>query len=155
MPFSQVERQMALEIYRDRGATAAAAEIGCSRQTVYEWIADELSDNSEKTEAEVAHQDRYRRYLRSHLTRRLLYSAVRFVDRCHEPYTYTLSDGETVEVSEPPGAEVRQLMTAAGIAIDKLRLELGETTARTEHISMDLVDSEIMRLRDELAAHDS
>lgn len=148
--YTDIERQMALDIYHAQGATAASRQIGCSRQTIYDWLADELStDNNmakEKAERRV--------YMREVMRHRLLTTALRLVDRVHEPWTYIDKEGVSHEVSEPPGREARELMVAAGIAIDKFRLEIGEATGRTEQIPTATIEAEIERLESRLAVND-
>lgn len=147
--YTDVERQMALDIYRARGATAAAKEIGCARQTIYDWLGEELSDDESDLKTRAERHTVYRLLVRD----RLIRLALRLTDRCTEPYVLYDKDGNPVELEEPPGYEVQKLMTAAGIAIDKYRLEMGESTGRTESITVGVLEAELARLEAGLGAN--
>lgn len=145
---------MALDMYRSQGASAAAKATGCSRQSIYQWLADSLSsDNSDpsiKASEAVARNVVMREYMRE----RLLYAAMRFVDRAVEPFSWVTPKGNTVELEEPPGFEVDKLMRAAQSAIMLLRLEMGEVTGRTETLTIGVIESEVQRLEARLAVND-
>lgn len=147
--YTDTERQMALDIYRTQGASAAAKAIGCSRQTVYDWLADSLSTDTDKQKALEEAVTR-RSVLREHARTRLVYTYLRLIDRCSEQVKIITKDGIELELPEPPADAVQKLATAAAILIDKLRLEMGESTGRTEHVSLGLVESEIQKLEAEL-----
>jgi len=151
MAFTDVERQMALDIYRDRGATAAAKEIGCSRQTIYDWLADDVSTDESDLKRRAERADVMRGILRD----RLLRVAVRLVDRCSEPFVWYDKHGNAHAADEPPGAEVQRLMTAAAIAVDKYRLEMGEHTDRQSNLSVAPIDLELERIIAEHARQQS
>jgi hypothetical protein len=52
------------------------------------------------------------------------------------------------------GRDAQGWMTAGAIALDKVRLELGEVTDRTEHRTTDQVTAEVERLAEQLATND-
>lgn len=151
--YTDTERQMALDIYRTQGATAAAKAIGCSRQTVYDWLADSLSTDTEKEKRKEEAIAR-RVVLREHARSRLVYTYLRLIDRCTESVKIITKDGIELELPEPPADAVQKLALAAAILMDKLRLELGEATGRTESWSMANLDAEAQRLEALLAAND-
>lgn len=140
---------MALDIYRTQGATAAALAIGCSRQTVYDWLADSLSTDTEK-ERQIAEAVARRTILREHARTRMVYTYLRLIDRCTESMKIVTKDGVEMELAEPTAEATQKFATAAAIFIDKLRLEMGESTGRTEHVSLGLVEAEIQKLEAEL-----
>lgn len=148
--FTEAEKEMALDLYRTQGATAASKATGCSRQSIYQWLAESLStdetDPSIKAQEAVARNVVMREYMRE----RLLYAAMRFVDRAVEPFSWVTNKGNTVELEEPPGFEVDKLMRAAQSAIMLLRLEMGESTGRTETVTLGFIESEVVRLEAEL-----
>lgn len=148
--YTEIERQMALDIYRDRGATAAAKEIGCSRQAIYDWIGDEASTDTSDLKQKAERDAIYRGLLRT----RLIRTALRLVDRCTEPFVVYDKDGHPHELDEPPGFEVQKMMTAVAIALDKYRLEMGESTERTEKVTIGTLESELEQLNKELADND-
>lgn len=148
MPYTDIEREMALDIYRTQGATAAAKATGCSRQTIYQWLTDAVSsdDSGQKVKESQARQSVMREYLRE----RLLYNALRLSDRVTEPFTFITQKGTVVELEEVPGFEALKLTTAAAVALDKYRLEMGESTGRTENVTLGLVEANIQRLEAEM-----
>lgn len=146
--YTELERQMAIDIYRDRGATAAAKEIGCSRQAIYDWLGEEMSTDDSDLKERAERHTVYRGLLRD----RLIRTALRLVDRCTEPFVAYDKEGMPHELEEPPGFEVQKMMTAAGIALDKYRLEMGESTGRTESITIGALEAELTRLNAELGA---
>lgn len=150
--FTQLEKEMALEIYRARGATAAAKETGCSRQAIYDWIAEALSTDTTKGAEEAAAVEAKTLFLRAHLRHRLIYAAVRYVDRALEPMTVHVGkEGVPVELSEPTPEAAQKFLTTAAIALDKFRLESGESTSRIYHDGADDVDRSIRQLEAELS----
>lgn len=148
--YTDAERQMALDIYRTRGATAAANAIGCARQTVYQWLADELSDDTEGQK--LKESETRQTVMRSYLRERLLYNAIRLNDRVAEGFTFITKDGNVIELDEVPGFEALKLITASAVALDKYRLERGESTGRTESVTITLgmVEAEIARREAEM-----
>lgn len=135
---------MALDIYRAQGATAAAKATGCSRQTIYDWLADGLSTDTDKQKAALEASTR-RDVLREHARTRMVYTYLRIIDRCTEETKIITKDGNEIVLPEPPADSVQKLATAAAILIDKLRLELGESTSRTESLDASRVDIELAR----------
>lgn len=147
--YTDTERQMALDIYRTQGASAASKAIGCSRQTVYDWLADSLSTDTDKQKAQEDAISR-RIVLREHARTRMVYTYLRLIDRCTESMKIITKEGVELELAEPSAESAQKFATAAAILIDKLRLEMGESTGRTEHVSLGLVEAEIQKLEAEL-----
>lgn len=80
----------------------------------------------------------------------MVYTYLRLIDRCSEQVKVITKDGVEIDLPEPPADAVQKLATAAAILIDKLRLELGESTGRTESVTLGFVESEIQKLEAEL-----
>lgn len=139
---------MALDIYRTQGATAASQAIGCSRQTVYDWLADSLSTDTLKKEAAEEALAR-QAVLRVHAQNRILYTYLRLIDRCTESMKIITKDGVEMELAEPTAEASQKFATAAAILIDKFRLEMGESTSRTETLDASRVDLELARTVEE------
>jgi len=70
--------------------------------------------------------------MRQELRVGLLEQALRILDRMKEPHTTYVKDFGKVEHDEAPAGDLRAYAIALGIIIDKMRLESGESTGRTE-----------------------
>lgn len=129
--YTAKQKTRALELLETESVWAAVNEIGCSHVTVYRWHADHvrtLTKTPEDEEAENAIQS----VMRTRLRRRLLETAMSHVDRSDSAKT---------------AREAKDYMTAAAIAVDKYRLEMGEHTERTSHLGA--IDLEMERVMDE------
>lgn len=148
MNYTETEREMALDIYRTQGATAAAQAIGCSRQTIYDWLADSLSTDALKKEAAEEALTR-QAVLRVHAQNRLLFTYLRLIDRCTEETKIITKEGKELTLPEPSAEATQKLATAAAILIDKFRLEMGEATSRSELTDASKIDLELARTVEE------
>lgn len=151
MSFTQAEKDMALDMYRSQGASAAAKATGCSRQSIYQWLADSLSVDNSDPSIKAAEVIAKNTVMREYMRERLLYAAMRFVDRAVEPFSWVTPKGNTVELEEPPGFEVDKLMRAAQSALMLYRLEMGEATSRTITEGADDIDRSVVQLVAEMA----
>ena len=86
---------------------------------------------------------------RAQLMVRLLVEIEYLFDRIHEPhYDFRGRDNGRVEFESAPDGAVRNYVVSAAVLIDKLRLEEGKTTTRTESVSVDAAEQ---RLREFIA----
>ncbi|MDJ0924796.1 MAG: helix-turn-helix domain-containing protein [Acidimicrobiia bacterium] len=156
--YTNEERAAALQLYREHGATHAARTIGCSRQQVYRWLREEMSRHTPPQKGEIEAEQRYQQALRMYGRRRWLEVSIRMLDRTlEEAKDFRGPDLTPVTWDEPPGREAQSLVTTAAIAWDKYRLEMGESTFRTERAEGG-IDRELRKTIDEwrrqLGSHD-
>lgn len=142
MPYTDEQKQHAIDLYVQHGADHAAEQIGCSRQSVYNWLGlDSVKD--EKRAEVVARHTRKREALRE----LLLDKAADLILRMDEPhYDYRGKDVERVDFDKATSGDVKNYATGAAILIDKYRLEMGESTARTHVEGSDDIDRSVSQL---------
>lgn len=85
------------------------------------------------------------------LKQKLLDRAHDLADRMGATYSIVTRDGEIIEINRPPARETKDFAIALGIVVDKMRLEMGEATSKTETVQRDQVDDELQKLAMELA----
>lgn len=129
--YTDEQKARALELLETESVWAAVSEIGCHHTQVYRWHAQHVRTLEKTDESEAAEQLELKA-LRSRTQRRLLEVAAAHIDRSDSAW----------------GArDAKDYMTAAAIALDKYRLEMGEHTERSSHLSP--VDLELGRVIDE------
>jgi transposase-like protein len=130
--YTKADKEKAVALYLEHGAGHAAAELGCDRTTIYAWLGSHnvgtKTTDERRAETEARHTAR-REALREVLADKALALACAL---------------------DPSDPNLRNIATAMGITIDKLRLELGESTGRQEHVGLSAVDIELQRALDEL-----
>lgn len=131
MPYTAEQKARALELLETESVWAAVNEIGCTHVSVYRWHAEHVRSLKQTEEETQAEQDQLKA-MRSRVQRRLLEVAAAHVDRSDSAYS---------------AKDAKDYMTAAAIALDKYRLEMGEHTERASHLSP--LDLELRRVIDE------
>jgi len=124
------------EAVAEQGATIAAATIGCHRSMIYKWVRAAVSTDIVKTPAELAEEAAYQHRLRTSLRLRMLNHGHELMDRINEPHIdFKVTKEGVVQVEYPTArsGDVKNYVTSVAIMIDKYRLEMGESTDRTEH----------------------
>jgi transposase-like protein len=142
MVYTDEQKAEAVRLYVEVGASAAAREIGCSRDTVYEWLAlypTSVGDEKEKErrEARVLAREAKREAARDAMLDAWFAGAVTAAGIA----------------SDPKQARAYQsLSIGAATFQDKFRLEMGEHTDRTQVVTLGLIEREVERLEAELGA---
>lgn len=135
--YTKADKEKAVALYLEHGAGHAAAQIGCDRTTIYAWLGSHnvgtKTSDERRQETEARHTAR-REALREVLADKALQLACAL---------------------NPQDPNLRNIATAMGITIDKLRLELGESTGRQEHVGLSAHDIEMMRLMEEFERRDA
>ena len=134
MKYTDKQRQQALTLYTEHGATHAANETGISRRSILRWANEACLSQAraEKTEAARAMLALRHNQLREELRVRLLEKALDALDRMDEKHIdYKGKDAHQVSWEVAPSGAFKDYATGAAILIDKYRLEMGETTSRT------------------------
>jgi transposase-like protein len=133
--YSDEEKAKALELLRDVSLSyyEVRDKTGVPVGTLHSWArANDIERRSDPKQTRAATERRIERLAakREALTEKMFDVADLFVDKASD-----LAEG-VVEVREgvfiSGGRDARELMTAAAIAIDKGRLELGEATSVNE-----------------------
>lgn len=134
--YPQELRDYVIEVYRQVGPAEATRQTGVCRQTIHRWA----NDAGVKTEAASAdsmtHAREMLHLVRERIRTKLNERTEEFLDR--------LAD-------ETDPRCCRDLAWCVGVLYDKVRLEAGEATGRTEVVTIDAIDREIARLEAELA----
>ena len=143
-----------LAVYAADGPHAAARQFGIPRSTVQRWAKaagiETSSAAKSTTEAARAKLESMRAELRVETAE----TCLAMLRRLREPYEdVRMVNDKPVKVTldRPLAKETRDLTWAAAVLFDKVRLEAGEPTERTESITTDQIDREIARLEHELA----
>ena len=87
---------------------------------------------------------------REAIREQMLDKALDLLARIDEPHIdYRGKDIVEVRWEKAPSGDVQRYVTSVGILIDKYRLEMGETTGRTESIGLSPIDLEFQKVLDE------
>lgn len=126
-PYTDDERTHAVDLYLQHGLAETHHRTGISRPTLRRWLIDaghdpaEITERAnEKTRAATATATVAMEARRVKLRAKLITAAEHAVDQVTDA-----ADGN----------QAKGWAVAAGIVIDKLRLEVGEATDRTEHVT--------------------
>jgi transposase-like protein len=141
-----------LETYVKDGPAVAAREFEMPLRTVKYWAHQQgVCTEAASKETTVAANEALR-LRRAGLREKMLQRADQMLERMGEKYRTVAKDGTVVEYDAPPASVCKDLALTLAILVDKLRLEEGEATERTETLTIDVLDREIARLEAEVAA---
>lgn len=136
--WSEEVKAQALELLTDPARTfyEVRAETGVPVGTLHGWATQAGLERSDDQTKEASD----RRRLRLSSKREVI--AEEFLDRAEDlmgrmdlPHVVGYNDGEAIVLPYGASADCKNYMTAAAIAFDKFRLEMGEATSRTEDIT--------------------
>lgn len=147
--YTDEQKAEALALYVEAGPTAVAVQLGIPKQTVQQWArADGLRTVRNERTAEAVEAARVDRELtRERLRDAMLAKALDLIDRMDDEHIdFRGKDAKRVTFPKPSPSGCQSYATAAAILLDKVRLELGEVTGRTEVRSTDQLDAEIEQL---------
>lgn len=142
--YTDAQKAEAVALTLEHGPTEAGAKLGIPKSTCAQWLTPEqkaemaarsVSKTRAATAAHALSLERKRAELRG-----LFADAARH----HVERSLVTDDGK----------DAQHWMTAGAIGLDKLRLELGEATDRTEHRTVDQVTAEVERLAAEMTRVD-
>ena len=143
----------ALALYVEVGPTEAARRTGIPKGTINRWAkaaGATTEAHSAQTQAATEAAAARAAQLREDLRVKMLEKAHDALCRMDEPHRDYRNGGEIVHDRAPSGAMKDYAMTTA-ILLDKYRLEVGESTSRSEVHSVSDLDREIRGLMDDLA----
>ena len=161
MGYSEADRQKAVDLYIEAGAAEAARQIGCDPRTVRRWAKDAgvsadrdqvLTEGGER----LAKQNEYNReQVRDLLLSKTMDLLLR-IDEEHIEYKAAGSTMHTLRYETATSGDVRNYASAVKDLLNLYRLEMGESTSRSELVGD--VDRELgVRLKEwerQLAAND-
>lgn len=141
MIYTDEQKTEAVRLYVEVGASEASRLIGCSRDSVYEWLALHPTSVGDLKEKE-------RRAARV-LMREAKREAAR--DAMLDAWMIGAATAASI-ASDPSQARAYQLLsTGVGTFEDKYRLEMGEATNRTITEGADDIDRSVTQLVAEMA----
>lgn len=149
MRYTAEQKAKGLKLYETEGPTAAARQIGCSPRTIRDWaktagVSKARSKNLEAAASMFAAE-------RAAVRVKLMSKIGDMLDRMDQPhYDYRGKNVEKVTWETATSGDVKNYAISFGVLLDKLRLELGEATGRTETVDLaaaeSRIDQEIARL---------
>lgn len=144
MPYTLAEKEHALDIYRREGANVAAREIGCSRQTIYQWLEESESDDTDiqkKKETRAASAERVSN----------AWSDFRAQEALAAGAAANRMRREALEASTERNANLlKARVVAYGIFIDKAELLSGQATQRIQVWAESEIDRDLREAMSEL-----
>lgn len=149
--YSAEEKQRALDIYVERGLSAAWRETGIPKPTVASWARRENLQTfaSENQQAAIDAHSQQAEVMRARIRVTLLEKVEDLLSRMDaEHIDFKGKDADAVTYPIAPASAVQNYATSVGILIDKYRLEAGEATTRDEHRDITHDDHERDALRD-------
>ena len=136
--YSDTQKAEAVELYTEHGTAKAAEATGINRRSIIRWakaagvVAQDRIEKTQQAREVLASENTERR---EEIRSLLLDAQVRHL-------------GQAIEADK--GRDAQSWMIAAGIGVDKFRLEMGEATGRTETVDLAAaeatIDQEVARL---------
>lgn len=133
--YTDEQKAEAIALYVEEGPTAVEMLLGIPKQTVHMWATKEgvrtvrTTKATAATEAIAADRLLHREQLRSELIAKALDMLNRMDD---EHIDYRGKDCTRVSFPKAPADACKSYAMSAAILLDKFRLEMGETTGRSE-----------------------
>ncbi len=150
--YTEAEKGEACLIYVEHGPQEVKRRLGIPPSTVMRW-ADKRklrTIRNEKTLAAVEALEVDAQARRGRLRQQLLNKALDALERMDQEHKdFRGKDASEVSWDKAPSSAMKDYAMTAAILIDKLRLEEGSATARTEHVDP---QQRAMEVLDQLAA---
>ncbi len=150
--YTEAEKDEACLIYVEQGPTEVYRRLGIPPTTVVSWAQARglRTMRNEKTRARTEAREVDAGERRSLLRQKLLDKALDALERMDEAHKdFRGKDAAEVSWDKAPSGAMKDYAMTAAILIDKLRLEEGSATARTEHVDPQQRAAEVL---DQLAA---
>ncbi len=163
MPYTVEQKQEAVDLYTTVGTAEAARQTGVTTRTITNW-AKAAGVTSEERAKTVKHVDKGRAAAnearRQRLRDTILEKAedmLNRMDQAHHDFKVVGKRVEQVDWGQARSTDVKNYAVAFGVLLDKYRLEMGETTSRTEVSVMEaesVIDAELKKLAEKLSVND-
>lgn len=147
--YTEEERTEAVELYRQHGPAEASRRLGIAKGTITRWAQARgvetvsVANNEAAVEAARARAAGLREAIRL----KLLEKAHDALCRMDEPHKdFRGKDADEVWWDKAPSGDVKNYATSAAILLDKYRLEVGESTSRSEVHTVDEMDRRLAQL---------
>lgn len=137
--YSAAEREHAIALVAEHGLAHAWRESGIPKPTLVRWCKEAGVErfHPEQTRAALDVLQSRAAMTRETLRLMLLEKAVDLMERIDEPHVeFKGKDGAAVEYPMAPASAVQNYATSVAIFLDKYRLEVGESTGRTESVNV-------------------
>lgn len=147
--YSDEQRRNAVALVGEHGIAEAHRKTGIPKTTLSGWATDAgvARTGSEKTRAALEASNARCEEIRGEIRVKLASRASELLDRINEAHVeFVGKDGRREEIDKATAQATQHYAVSVGILIDKLRLELGEVTDRTEHVSQSEFDREVSEL---------
>jgi|SRR5699024_3537312 len=152
--YSKAEKDKAVDLYQELGPSRAAAKLGIPAPTISRWAkARGVSTvTNSSTSAAVEARSRQLKQRRMDLAEQLLEDAHRLRMQLWEPTTVVNFGGKDntfaeADINEPLFADKKHIMSAAGIAIDRVIKIEQMDEAKEESEGVSLIDGLAAQLR--------
>ncbi|WP_372741955.1 hypothetical protein [Neptunomonas sp.] len=145
--YSDEDKEHAIRIWQKRGVTAASREIGCSTQTIYNWVDEAGLRNYQDRESVYQHKKErlnYHLMERVYFLLRMMKSPVEAVATYKESITH-------YHLDLPSAQDQKNYAIAISILLDRIALREGDPTSRVEAIDANIMDRKLLDLANELA----
>lgn len=144
--YTDAEKKAAIDLAVSEGLPAARRATGIPKGTIHEWVVKAgLQLPRQPDQLAEANATRVQLFTERRLALQadLLDKAQEALDRMDDPYVeFKGNSASEVTYVRPPAGAVKDLAVTCAVLLDKLRLELGESTGRTESWVNDHVDHE-------------
>ena len=147
--YSDQQKSDALASYVELGPREVSRQTGITASTITRWAqaAGLRTLRAEKATAAAAVMRAEGEASRARVSTRLLEEIHETFDRLREAQTaFVGQSGKRVEYPKPPAPDHFALVKSIGTLLDKLRLEEGQVTDRTEDVSQSEFDREVAEL---------
>lgn len=153
--YTDEQKADALALYANEGPSAVQHQLGIPKATVTSWATANgvRTVRNERTAQAVEAAKLDRELTRERLRDAMLAKALDLIGRMDDEHIdFRGKDAKQVTYPKPSPSGCQSYATAAAILLDKVRLELGEVTGRTETVSTDQLDREIEQMLDKAKA---
>jgi transcriptional regulator of heat shock response len=146
--FTEEQKLAALEVWRTQGVSAAARSVGCTRQSIYDWIDQRNLQGQQDREAVYQHK---RDILKYNLMEKIYYILGLYKADVQGVFHY---QGQLTyyDLERPSASDISHLSRAIETLVNIIRMEEGEPISRIESVDGNILENELVKLANELEA---
>jgi hypothetical protein len=151
--YTEKQKVEALKLYVEHGPAEAARRTGIARATISKWAQRKgvtVTRNS-KTRAATEAAKAAAAEKRATMREKMIDKWHGIMDRIDEPHQeFVGQQGKEVSYKVAPSGAVRHYVQSAVSLLEKIRLEEGQATDRTEHTTQSEFDREVRELTEKV-----